>query len=68
MEIDTREFVCGSAYKMLGVGLGSQFSPYQALEPGATLKNKLISQMLGLFECKNVRQTHLPFEAFKMLW
>ncbi|KAK2531993.1 Col6a3 [Columba livia] len=33
MEIDTLEFTCSSAYKMLGVVLGSQFSPYQALEP-----------------------------------
>lgn len=67
MEIDTLEFTCSSAYKMLGVVLGSQFSPYQALEPGTTLKNKLISQILRLFECKNVLQKHLPFEDFSML-
>lgn len=64
MEIDTQEYTCSSAYKMLGVVLGSQFSPYQTLEPGTTLKNKLISRILGLFECKSVLQKHLPFEAF----
>ena len=32
--------------------------------PGTTPRNESVSQTLGLFGCKNVHQTHLPFEAF----
>lgn len=64
MEKETQELMCSSAFKMLGVGSGSRFSLHQVPETGATLRNELLSQTLGLFGCKNMHQTHLPFEAF----
>lgn len=58
------EFMCSSAFKMLGVGSDSWLSLCHVPQQGAPPRKELVSQTLEFFGCKNMHQTHLPFEAF----